>query len=104
MRFGAVFLAALVSCGPARAEGAREPPGCLSPQDMREIVSTNKVVPPAAAIRTARQVFPKADVVRAHLCIRGEDLVYVIVGLDRDGRFVRARIEARSGRVVATTD
>lgn len=102
MRFGALLFAALLAQAGqagARADGAPSPAGCLSPQDMRETVASKEVVAPAAAIRTARQAVPKAEVVRAFLCRRGEGLVYVITTLGRDGRFTQVRIDAASGKV-----
>lgn len=98
MRFGVLLFAALLVQSAARADGVPLA-GCLSPQDMREIVSAKGVVAPAAAIRAARQAVPKADVVRATLCRRGEELVYVIMFLEREGRFVQVRIDAASGKI-----
>jgi hypothetical protein len=101
MRFGAILCVALLSPSVAGADGAPAAAGCLSPADMREMVSSKEVIAPVAAIRAARQAAPKADVVRANLCRRGEALVYVIMALGRDGRFVRVKIDAASGKVAS---
>jgi uncharacterized membrane protein YkoI len=100
MRFGAILFAALLLQSAARADGLPSA-GCLSPQDMREIVSGKGVVAPAAAIRAARQAAPKAEVVRATLCRRGEELVYLIMFLEREGRFVQVSIDATSGKIAS---
>lgn len=80
-------------------EAAVDPKGCLSPGDTREVVSANQVVAPVNAIRAARQAVPKADVVRARLCHEAEALVYVIMALRKDGRFVHVTVDASSGKV-----
>jgi uncharacterized membrane protein YkoI len=91
---------ALLGClGVAQAEDAANAKGCLSPGDTREIVSAKQVVPPVNAVRAARQAVPKADVVRARLCHEDEALVYIIMALRRDGRFVQVTVDASSGRV-----
>lgn len=87
--------------GVAQAENAANAQGCLSPGDTREAVSTNQVVAPVNAIRAARQAVPKADVVRARLCHQQEALVYVIMALRKDGRFVHVTVDASSGKVAS---
>jgi uncharacterized membrane protein YkoI len=74
---------------------------CLSQGDWREAVSANRVVSPVLALRAARQAASGADVTRAQLCRRGEILVYIMVVLRPDGRFVEVTIDAASGRVAA---
>ena len=94
--FGMILLA----CSAAvRADGPAVMQQCLSSQDMREIVQTNKVVAPAAALRAAQQAVPRGDVVRANLCRRDHVLVYVIVSLRKDGRFAYVTVDAASGKV-----
>ncbi len=83
----------------AGAEEAANAKGCLSPGDTREVVSANQVVAPVNAIRAARQAVPKADVVRARLCHEAQALVYVIMALRKDGRFVEVTVDAASGKV-----
>ena len=94
--FGMVLLAGSAA---ARADGPAVMQQCLSSQDMREIVQTNKVVAPAAALRAAQQAVPRGDVVRANLCRRDQALVYVIVSLRKDGRFAYVTVDAASGKV-----
>ena len=75
--------------------------GCLSSQDMREVVHSSGVVAPAAALKAAQQAVPRGDVVRANLCRHNEALVYVIVSLRKDGRFAYVTIDAASGKVAS---
>jgi uncharacterized membrane protein YkoI len=43
---------------------------------------------------------PGAEVVRARLCHHGEDLVYVLTVLARDGKVTRTSVDAASGALV----
>lgn len=73
---------------------------CLSGGDMREVVSERKVMEPIAAIRAAREVLPRAEIVRVNLCHRdGEPLFYLITALRRDGQFVHLTVDSQSGAV-----
>ena len=99
MRGWQIGIIALACCGAARADGPAPLQECLSPQDMREIVQSNGVVAPAAALKAARQAVPRGDVVRASLCRRGSGLVYMIVSLRKDGRFAYVTVDAASGKV-----
>jgi uncharacterized membrane protein YkoI len=66
---------------------------------MREAIAAKGVVAPAAAVMTARQQVPNADVVRANLCQGDKALVYIIMALQKDGRLVQVTIDGPSGRV-----
>ena len=72
---------------------------CVPQQEMQEVVASKRVVTPVAALNTARQQVPNADVVRANLCHSDNALVYVIVALRKDGRVVQVMIDGPSGRV-----
>lgn len=75
---------------------------CLSGADMREVVAERKVLEPIAAIRAARQLVPRAEIVRVNLCHReGEPLFYLITALRRDGQFVHLTVDSQSGAVAA---
>lgn len=73
--------------------------GCLSPADMREAVAEKHVIAPIAAIRAARQIYPRAEIQRASLCKHQAVLVYVLTALRRDGQFVQVMVDAQSGQV-----
>jgi uncharacterized membrane protein YkoI len=95
-------LAMAMMIGPAGAESTGAIlPGCLSPEDMQEAVSSRKVVAPLAAIRAARLAVPRAEVVRARLCHHDTALMYQVMVLRRDGRFVQVLVNAASGEVAS---
>ena len=87
--------------GVARADGATSTLDCLNPGEMQENVADGKVAAPAQAVRTARQAVPGAEIVRANLCRVENHLLYIIMALRRDGRFVYVTIDASTGKVKA---
>lgn len=101
MRFALLIIVCWALMGTAQAQGAPSAAlqNCVPSRDMPDVVATSGVVPPAAAVITARRQVPNADVVRANLCRSGSGLVYVIMALRRDGRLVQVRIDAPSGKV-----
>jgi hypothetical protein len=58
-----------------------------------------KLVPLAAAMRTARARMP-GTVVRARLCRGNDGLVYVLTVLARDGKVARLTVDAVKGTLV----
>ena len=92
--------ATLIGCmGVARADGPTGMLACLNPGEMRETVADRKVVAPTTAVVTAREQVPGAEIVRANLCRVENHLLYIIMALRRDGRFVYVTIDATSGSV-----
>jgi uncharacterized membrane protein YkoI len=85
--------------GAAHAQGAAVLRDCMGAREFQDIVSSNGVVPPAAAVIAARRHIPDAEVVRANLCRSDNALVYVIMALRKDGRIVQVMIDAPSGRI-----
>jgi uncharacterized membrane protein YkoI len=85
--------------GVAQAEVATGVLDCLDPGEMRETVADQKVVAPTQAVATARQSLRGAEIVRANLCRVEDHLLYIIMALRRDGRFVYVTIDATSGKV-----
>ena len=75
-----------------------EPIACLSPDEMRDAVAEGRVMQPAQASLHARHAAP-GEVVRIRLCRQGEDYVYVVTTLKRDGRVARVTLEGQSGKV-----
>jgi uncharacterized membrane protein YkoI len=74
------------------------PISCLSADETREAVSEGRVMQPAQASRHARHAAP-GEVVRIRLCRQGDDFVYVVTTLKRDGRVARVTLEGQSGKV-----
>ena len=75
-----------------------EPISCLSADEMRDAVAEGRVMQPAQASLHARHAAP-GEVVRIRLCRQGEDYVYVVTTLKRDGRVARVTLEGQSGKV-----
>jgi hypothetical protein len=75
-----------------------QPIACLSAEETREAVLDGKVMQPAAASRHAREAAP-GEVVRIRLCRQGEDFIYVVTTLKRDGRVARVTLDGHSGKV-----
>jgi uncharacterized membrane protein YkoI len=77
---------------------AAEPGRCLSPDERRAKIASHAVIPLAKAIRAVK--VRRAEVVRASLCERGGRLVYLLTVLPRDGKVVRATVDAATGTVI----
>jgi hypothetical protein len=98
-----VGLTVALSCGLPETASALGASGlCLSSGETLEAVSNREVVAPARAIVIAKRVVPGADVLRAALCREGDELVYRIMMLQKDGRLVRVFIKAPSGDLMNT--
>jgi uncharacterized membrane protein YkoI len=94
-----------VAYAEARAAEAETPyatvvPTCLSAVETREAVRARKLLEPFAALKVAAAQ-RKAEALSARLCHRGEEYIYEIILLHRDGRLVHVEIEAQSGRLVS---
>lgn len=96
-----LITAILVAASAAIPAPASAQVACLNQGDLREAVSSNRVVAPMVALRAARQAASGSDVTRAQLCRKGDVLVYIMVVLRSDGRFVEVTVDAASGRVAA---
>jgi uncharacterized membrane protein YkoI len=90
-------LVLLAAAGPA---AAADPPACLSQEQRRAAVASHRAIPLARAVRDVRHRTAGAEVVGARLCYRGSELVYVLTVLARDGKVVRASVNAASGVLI----
>lgn len=79
---------------------SQAPISCLSADETREAVADGRVMQPAEASRHARNAAP-GEVVRIRLCRQGDDFVYVVTTLKRDGRVARVTLEGQSGKISA---
>lgn len=91
-------LSLLVAPLPIVQIDSQEPISCLSADETRDMVAEGRVIQPAQASRHARQAAP-GEVVRIRLCRQGDDYVYVVTTLKRDGRVARVTLEGQSGKV-----
>ena len=71
---------------------------CLSGDELREAVGEGRVIQPVEASRHAKQAAP-GEVLRIRLCRQGDDFVYIVTTLKRDGRVARVTLEGQSGKV-----
>src|SRR6202167_1473737 len=74
-------------------------PACLTAAETREMVKSRHLLEPFAALKFAGAQ-RKAEALSARLCRTGDDFVYEITLLHRDGRLVHVDMEATTGKVV----
>ena len=96
----ATFAMLTLVASPVIPADTSQPIACLSASETRDAVSDGKVMQPAAASRHAREAAP-GEVVRIRLCRLGDDYVYVVTALKRDGRVARVTLGGHSGKVAA---
>lgn len=95
-----VLAFALLASSPAPIVRVDDPTpiSCLSSDEMRDAVADGRVIQPAEASRHARHAAP-GEVVRIRLCRQGDEFVYVVTTLKRDGKVARVTLEGQSGKV-----
>ena len=70
---------------------------CLSKAEQRAAVAANKAIPLAQAIKSLREHGHRAELVRARLCHRGDNLAYMLTLLARSGKVTLATVDATTG-------
>jgi len=93
----------LTSAGAMAAEAdarAAARPVCLNAADTRDQVKAHKLLEPYEALKSAAQQ-RKAEALSAKLCLNGDDFIYVITLLHRDGRLIHAQMDAGTGKLIA---
>ena len=101
-----ICLASIVALG-AKAHAvepdARTPPKpvCLTPGETREEIRAHHLIEPFAALKSA-QAQLKAEALSAKLCRAGEQYIYEISLLHRDGRYVHVTMDASTGKWIET--
>lgn len=95
----------LLACGPLAAH-ASEPEAhiairrpCLPPNETREEIKARHFLEPFAVLKSASSQF-KAEALSAKLCHLGDEFVYEITLLHRDGRLVHAVMSASTGKLL----
>ena len=101
----AVAWCALMACPAADAaeaalHAAAAKPACLNAAETRETVKSRHLLEPFAALKFAGAQ-RRAEALSAKLCRTGEDFVYEITLLLRDGRLVHVEMEAASGKIAS---
>ena len=75
-------------------------PVCLNAAETREVVKSRRLLEPFAALKFAAGQ-RKAEALSARLCRSGDDFVYEITLLHRDGRLVHVEMEAATGKIAS---
>src|ERR1700733_10654732 len=75
-------------------------PACLNAAETREAVKSRHLLEPFAALKFAGAQ-RKAEALSAKLCRSGEDFIYEITLLHRDGRLVHVDMEAGTGKIAS---
>lgn len=88
-------VASLALAGAARAGEV----GCLGAAETREQVKAHRLIEPYAALKSAAQQ-RKAEALSARLCVSGDNYLYEITLLHRDGRLIHVEMDAASGKLV----
>lgn len=73
---------------------------CLPPNETREEIKSRRLLEPFAILKSASAQF-KAEALSAKLCHLGDEFVYEITLLHRDGRLVHAVVSAATGRLLS---
>jgi uncharacterized membrane protein YkoI len=96
---------AVLACASANAAEADQHPAaakstCLGAAETREEVKSRRLLEPFAALKFAAAQ-RKAEALSARLCHTGDEFIYEITLLHRDGRLVHVEMEAATGKMVA---
>ncbi len=73
--------------------------GCLPQSETREEIKTHRLLEPFAVLKSAATQF-KAEALSAKLCRIGDELVYEIALLHRDGRLLHVVTNAATGKLI----
>jgi hypothetical protein len=92
---------------PAHAQSAPAVKGiCLTTGETREEIKSRHLLEPFVALKSAAATVSspknKAEALSARLCRLGEEYVYEIALLHRDGRLVHVVMSAVTGKIVNT--
>ena len=74
--------------------------GCLRPSETREEIKSRHLLEPFAVLKSAAGQF-KSEALSAKLCRNGDELVYEIALLRRDGRLFHVVSNAANGKLIA---
>ena len=96
----AVLASASANAAEADQHAGAAKPICLSAAETREAVKSRHLLEPFAALKFAGAQ-RKAEALSAKLCHTGDEFIYEITLLHRDGRLVHVEMEAATGKVIA---
>jgi hypothetical protein len=97
LALGAMIFAA---AGPVRAQAPAAAKGaCFATNETREEIRAHHLLEPFVALKSAAATI-KAEALSAKLCRLGEEFVYEIALLHRDGRLVHVVMNAVTGKLL----
>ena len=96
----AVLASASANAAEAEQHPAAAKPICLNAAETREEVKSRHLLEPFAALKFAGAQ-RKAEALSARLCHTGDEFIYEITLLQRDGRLMHVEMEAATGKVIA---
>ena len=73
---------------------------CLSSHETRLLVERGEVIPVHKAMQIARNRI-SGEIVKARLCPDGEQLIYLLTLLDKNGQISVMGMEARTGHILS---
>ncbi len=89
----------VAAAGPARAQTpAAAKPVCFATSETREEIKAHHLLEPFVALKSAAATV-KAEALSAKLCRLGDEFVYEIALLHRDGRLVHVVMNAVTGKL-----
>jgi hypothetical protein len=88
------------TAAPAPPDSHAAKPTCLNAADTRETVRGRHFLEPYAALKSAAAQ-RKAEALSAKLCHTGDEFFYEITLLHHDGRLVRVRVDAATGKTAS---
>lgn|GEM_PF-1187449 len=94
----ALTAAAAANAAEAEVHSVATKPVCLNAAETRELVKSRRLLEPFAALKFAAAQ-RKAEALSARLCRTGDDFIYEITLLHRDGRVVHVEMEAATGKI-----
>lgn len=108
LRQSLLSLAAILLCsGGAGAAAELDPDGhvvgkpiCVPARETGEEIKTRKLLEPFTVLKAAGAQY-KAEPLAAKLCHVGDDFIYEITLLHKDGRVIHAVLDALTGKAVA---
>lgn len=102
LAFGALAVATPLAAQASEAEARIATKlSCLSSNETREEIKSRHFLEPFAVSKSAATQF-KAEALSVKLCHLGDEFVYEITLLHRDGRVVHAVMSAVSGKLLST--
>ncbi len=92
----------LLAAGLASPAPAADQPraACLNKTEQRQAVANHRAIPLSQAVKIAERRGPRAELLRARLCGRGDGFVYELTLLSAKGKVRHAIVDAANGKLI----